>query len=151
MNAGDFLIHLLPPALLVGGLAFLGWAFLRWRTALASRRWPVVPGEVVQYEVDVRQLDTGSLYTPGLVYRYEVGGRRYEGTRIDFFSQRSFQSQSAADAVLAPYRRGALTVHFNPERPAESVLVPGVSAATWVVAALVVLLLATIAWLPLPA
>ena len=44
---------------------------------------------------------------------------------------------------------GPITVYYNPRRPADSLLKPGVSAATWVITILVLALLGVIATLGL--
>ena len=97
-------------------------------------------------DMDVTRLQNEDLYTPRLTYRYRVGSRDYEGTRIDLNRQRSFYRQSSANAVLEPYNpEREVTVYYNPDRPADALLRPGVSTATWVISALVVVLLIVLA------
>ena len=92
--------------------------------------------------MDVTRLQYEYLYTPRLTYRYQVNGKEYEGSRIDLTSQRKFYTQQAANAVLLEFDPdGAVPVYYNPKRPAESLLKPGVSSATWVISALIIVLL----------
>jgi hypothetical protein len=110
-----------------------------------------VEGRIASLDMEVQQLEREVLYIPKLRYRYQVAGKEYEGSRIDLTSQRKFYRQGAANAVLLEYDPdGPVKVYYNPRRPAESLLKPGVSAATWMVAGLVVLLLALLAAVGLP-
>ena len=100
--------------------------------------------------MDVTHTENEELYTPRITYRYRVDGEEYEGSRIDLTTQRMYFTQSGANAVLEPYRPdGAVVVYYNPDRPADSLLKPGVSMATWMITALVIVLLILLASIPL--
>lgn len=130
-------------------LALLGFALAvvrRFWAAYASKRWPTVQGEIVSIDMGIKHTVRELLYVPKVRYRYTVDGKDYENSRIDVTSQRMFYSQSAASAVLMAYRvNGPVTVHYNPRRPKQSLLNPGISVASWIVTGLVIVLLALIA------
>jgi hypothetical protein len=138
----DFLIGSVLVLLSLAVLGFVIRALRLFWTALSSRSWPTVQGRIVSMKMDVTRIQFGELYTPGLTYRYRVDGKDYEGNRIDLTSQRKFSTQSGANAVLEDYRPdGAVAVYYNPIRPTDSLLKPGVSTATWMITGLIVLLL----------
>lgn len=127
--------------------AVVGWLLLRgfW-IALASRRWPVTRGRVVSVEVQVKQAESDELYQPRVRYEYVVGGKSYVNDVIDLHSARWFYRQHVADERAAEYEPGReVLVRYNPRKPQVSLLKPGVSAASWVVAVLVVALLVALA------
>jgi hypothetical protein len=138
----DFLSGLILAVLSLAALWLVVRVFRLYRTALSSRHWPVAQGRIIALEMDVRQLVREKLYVPRVTYCYRVSGTDYQGRRIDLTSQRKFYSQSAANAVLEDYRSdGVVAVYYNPARPADSLLKPGVTTATWMITGLVAMLL----------
>lgn len=112
--------------------------------AAAALHWPQVPATVTAsgvhdwrmggaaFAMDILSLATNTgpqtryarSFTPVIGYRYELGGRTYEGNRLRFGIVKT-ASASAAAAMLAPYPVGAqIPVRFNPQRPEESVVEP---------------------------
>ena len=138
----DFLIRGVLVVFSLALLCFVIWVIRLFWTALSSRHWPLAQGRVISMEMDVTHLENEDLYTPRLTYRYRVDGKDYEGRRIDLTSQRKFYTQSAANAALEDYRQDrAVAVYYNPNRPTDSLLKPGVSMATWVITGLIIILL----------
>ena len=106
----------------------------------ASRNWPTVQGQVERLEVVSNQVDGGTTYKPRIIYRYRVGAREYQGRRIRATTfGGGFSDQAAARAMLDGYYPGsAVTVHYHPRRPGNSLLRPGVTSMQWTVGALLV-------------
>ena len=95
--------------------------------AKAAESWPVAAGTVIGSEVreeESSDRDGGSTtwYNPVVRYRYSVGGREIEGTRLRYGNPRS-ASRKKAVAALLPYAPGStITVRYDPANPEESVL-----------------------------
>ncbi len=130
---------------LYAGLFLLGVGFLsaglylRWRSAV-SRHWPTVPGTIVRARAR-EQVDTRegggviTRYYPEVEYAYTVAGHTYRSTRIRFGGL-PFSLTPDRDEVITwlkeHYPEGKnVTVHYNPRRPQEAVLEPGVATAAY--------------------
>lgn len=115
--------------LLIAGGLLLGRAW--WTNDLASRSkdWPTTAGTVLHSRV-VREGGKGeSKFVPLVRYSYEVAGIRYESERRSLASSKT--RQSTAEAICRDYPPGgAVTVHYDPEKPGESLLVVGPSHET---------------------
>jgi len=109
------------------GIVFIVLAVTRRRKAEASQSWPVVPGVVVSAEVHetVHSSDEGAdtySYDPKIVYTYQVGGTDYMSDKYSFGASNS--NRNAVAQIVARYTPGmAVSVHYNPEKPNEAVLV----------------------------
>jgi len=107
------------------GLAFAVPFFVLplWRT-FAARGWDRVPCTVERAWVESHSGDDGSTYSIGVVYVYEVGGRRYAGDRYDFFigSTSSYAGKEEIVEGLPPGTR--TTCWVDPEDPTDAVLSP---------------------------
>ena len=109
------------------GIVFIVIAVTRRRKAQASQSWPVVPGVVVSAEVHetVHSSDEGAdtySYDPKIVYTYQVGGTEYKSDKYSFGA--SNYNRNAVAQTVARYTPGmAVSVHHNPEKPSEAVLV----------------------------
>jgi hypothetical protein len=97
----------------------------RWNEARAraSVAWPTVPGKVEQSKIETRQTArSGTFYRLALIYRYDVGGRDYEGDTVEFGPPR-VTNQDLIERLAAKYPVGApVTVHYDPDAPGDSVL-----------------------------
>lgn len=120
------------PAIL--GIVFAGIAVLLFIVALISRKkaqasqaWPTAPGAIVsssiqehqQYDADDQSTSTS--YEPVIQYRYTIMGQEYLGSRVAFGASSFGRSQ--AEAIVNRYRPNqAVSVHYDPQEPSESVL-----------------------------
>jgi hypothetical protein len=97
-----------------------------------SQNWPTVPGTVLYTGMETYQStdDDGSTtttYGATIQYNYAVAGQSYEGNRRTFSEVRT-SSRRRAEQILQKYPQGsAISVHYDPDNPAESVLETGVS------------------------
>jgi hypothetical protein len=112
-------------AFLAAGLLF---SIVRMRRRMAaSRSWPVVPGEIVQSEVDVpaaHDSDDASDCTAKIRYRYRVGDQEHESDCVQpggtAMTRRLF-----AEELVARYPLGArVDVTIDPRAPEQAVLEP---------------------------
>jgi hypothetical protein len=87
-----------------------------------SRSWPTVPGVLEQRMAEQRSTLRGNTYAITLSYSYEAGGRKYRGDRLAFAPSR-LDAGALLDGLLDKYpANAAVTVHYNPVDPQDSVL-----------------------------
>jgi Protein of unknown function (DUF3592) len=125
--------------LFFGGLAGAN-AILLWYRGRQAALWPAVGGVVTRSRVESKKLRMGSTmyrtsgrstyYRPDLAYSYEVGGGHFEGKRTRFgMSRRWSKDRTRWETLIAPYAVGqTVQVRYDPRKPGESVLEPGVAA-----------------------
>ena len=88
---------------------------------------------VVKSEFDAAGSGDGvppvELHSASILYRYQVGGKEYDGRRIEFGPITASSSKAPAADGVASYPAGkVIRVSVSPSRPSLSVLVPG---ANW--------------------
>jgi len=117
--------------LCAGAAALVAWfAGAQIVEAMRSRTWGTVPGRVVASEVREVTTGEGTSWEPRVTYRYEVEGRSYEGSRIDFSGWSSGRSRS--EAVVRRYPDGtAVEVAVSPTDPELAALEPGPTLGTF--------------------
>ena len=122
------------------GLAFLAFAalmfcgavlfaFSSWET-YSSRDWPSVPGTIVASYTEhtcggYRQVNS---WETKILYRYSVGGRPYEGSRVSVLRRFCDSDKEIVQRWLGQnYPAGkAVDVFYNPADPGAAFLHPGV-------------------------
>ena len=98
------------------------------RKAESSQGWPSTSGQVSEARVSHHTStdtdgDTQDSYSPEVCYHYQTGGQEYDGSKIGFGFQQSFNSRSQAEQALSRFPEGSqVTVYYNPANPAEAVL-----------------------------
>jgi hypothetical protein len=116
-------------------MVFVGaaWQVENWRGRRLkqdSAYWPTTKGEVVWSDIVVEtgRDDTGrtaTRYGAAIRYRYVLGGQRFESTRITWRDGQKTTRSAAQRKLLTRYPVGrAVTVHYDPRRPAMAVLQP---------------------------
>jgi hypothetical protein len=118
-------------------LLMASWFGYRLWMALRSASWRAVEGHVGKAEIQEStdyisdDDDDRTWYSAHVRYTYWVDGRNYTSTRLSY--QPTFGlAQSGAIALLAGITRGRkVSVYYDPDHPARSVLRPGASAANW--------------------
>ena len=126
----------------IGG-AFIGVGFLVFILLLkallkakVSRLWPMVTGELLDADLKLAvykgvdsdgTTDQASALNVDFTYSYRVKGQQYTGRRVTF-SDRVNKTPGSLKKLLKRYQgKSSIVVYYNPEKPQESVLVPGVS------------------------
>jgi hypothetical protein len=99
--------------------------------AIAQRaaRWPTTPGTVITSRVEARRESTygsGSrgmeVWSPLVEFEYQVGTRKYHGTRIAY-GPTVAGGRDMAEAIIARYPEDSVvTVHYHPANPSEATL-----------------------------
>jgi len=111
---------------IAGGLILAGRLSIR--RAADSEKWPVVPGIVLDASVAAVREEGHQRFRPTVRYSYEVDGKRYECSRIQWTAQ-GFRKYHRARRLLDRYRSGStVKVHYDPSRPGTAVLQTGHSA-----------------------
>lgn len=115
--------HAAAIAFLVALLPIVPWVISLYWSVVSTRRFVKVPGNVVR-SWDSRD-ERGRFEFSFCEYEYEVYGRRYTGSRINFGSRNRYDS-----TLSNRYPSGSdISVFIDPITPCRSVLVPGVSKA----------------------
>ena len=96
--------------------------------ATASKRWPVSSGTVIASALE-KSPDGRWRYRAAVRYRYRVGSKEYESGRIFWGGNEGSQKHMAS--VIATYPQGSrLSVHYDPQNPAEAVIDPDQNIAS---------------------
>ena len=117
----------LTAALALGVMAALLFLVARMsmQRMVDSRRWPTVPGVVLESTVAAVSDGHRQRYRPVVRYRYEVAGERYEGSRIGWGALPGFRKFTRARRLLDGYRPGGpVKVYHDPLRPQLAMLQP---------------------------
>ena len=98
-----------------------------------AARWPKAPGRIVASRAEGRSSSSGRnptrVYEPVVEYAYSVAGQEYRGSRVSFGASVAAGKSWAQKRASAYPVGGAVTVHYDPANPAESVLEPRVAFA----------------------
>src|SRR5262245_7095352 len=81
-------------------------------------------GVIVSAKLEEHSDSEGTSYTPVVEYRYSVGRREHVGRRINY-SWMATSSQSARRAIEQYPAGQRVTVHYDPRRPDDALLEPG--------------------------
>jgi hypothetical protein len=114
----------------------------------ASETWHNTPGTIVTSTVREAAAPEGANYYASLTYNYEVGGRRYVGTKIDFAKRKyAWKNRAQEDVDRYPANK-VVTVYFDPNRPSDAVLVRDYPDNTvFMISGIVILLIVIVVWL----
>ena len=130
--------------LAVAGLA-CGYAIIQFGQAWFARRWPAVEGEISDARLvvtGVRRRYGNEIVNSLVSYHYHVDGQLYSNNRVRFgqLTPNSWLPARShplvASALRRQYPRGKpVRVHYNPRRPANSVLYLTPDFRVWVILA----------------
>ena len=109
----------------IGLFAVISGVWLGWKTWRITR-WPTVQGRVVSRTVEPtdRAIAVGPpayRFEPKATYLYEVNGTKFEGHQIRYSTRVGDKEYAQAMVDALP---DIVTVHYNPENPAEAYLYP---------------------------
>ena len=109
-------------ALVAGVILGIG-VFVR-RRAEASKRWPMVLGQVIASQVtSSSDSDGGTTYSPLIQYAYDLGGQAYHSSRVAFGGFVSTSNPRDAQKHTSRYPVGAVVqVYYNPANPQDATL-----------------------------
>jgi hypothetical protein len=118
-------------------------------TALESRSWPTTQGMVRDSALEEDSRSTiNRAYRARVSYRFTVDGQEFAGDRAYFGDSVTTSWGGPARKIAERYRAGhAVTVHYDPSRPREAVLEPGISVSLVTILAFEILFLAMAIWM----
>jgi hypothetical protein len=129
MEPGELWNYLSGSTLTLCGGGLILWQALAVERAIESRKWPRAPGKVTRAFVDRREDGEGPLYLVKVLCRYRIGDSEYICSRLRFglplwssipwtYFSRALKKYTAGDDV---------EVAYNPKKPEESILEPGLT------------------------
>lgn len=95
--------------------------------ARATEQWPQTEGEILESELRETSSDNGStLYSAHVVYHYALDGGEFESNRVWYGDSYSTSDRSEMFEIVKRFPVGeTVTVYYSPDKPSESVLIPG--------------------------
>lgn len=138
--------------MLVIGLVMAGAAVVLSWNGLSSLSWPTAIATVQESYVYDSSADGGSaedaVYRPVVIYRYVVEDKVYQGTRIRFGDDTT-NTRPPAQRVAERYPAGStIDIYYHPNRPAHSVLEPGLRPGSIILLVAGLAVAGTSLWLP---
>jgi hypothetical protein len=128
--------HKIALVVLAGFIAFLGVCMPPYFREISSAKWSTTSGMITRSQLRAAYISRGHFngYIPDVEYRYTVGGSHFTGTQITFHLHQTIHAQEVAEGWLAQYPTGkVVTVYYDPQAPAVSVLRPGIqSEQRWI-------------------
>lgn len=110
---------------LAAGLGLTGAGVWLLARGHASQRWPQTQARIVESRVVRTESDDGPGYYADIRYEYAVRGRAYSSDRV-FVVNEVYEKRERAARLAARHPEGhEARAHYNPKRPADSVLEPG--------------------------
>lgn len=116
-----------------GAIAVIAFGPGRVMEAYGSESWPSTSGQVVRTELRTsRGRRSGTTYYVDVFHAYQVGGKDYQGDRYSVNGDASFSTKSRAVDFASSLPAGSeVSVHYDPDDPARSVLRPGGAGKAW--------------------
>lgn len=114
----------------LAGLGLSISAFGKISDAYQTNSWQSTEGKILISRVssELRAGDRTSSLTPHIRYEYMANGSRYESTNIQT-EEISTNDQDQVEKTISQYPVGKkVTAYYNPEKPSQAVLSPGI---TW--------------------
>jgi hypothetical protein len=121
------------------------------RQVWASQSWHTADGRILVADIEAYRTWVSSSdaspsgwrtrFRPSIVYTFEVNGQQYVSDRVSFGGQIGWSAASFVSGRVAKYPVDSpVTVYYNPQNPAESVLERRASGIVvlWIVAATLV-------------
>lgn len=128
-----FFARIFPwPFALVGALIFY-YGMIEILDARASLGWPHTSAKIISSEVEIRRSGgsrRSTTYHAAVLYEYQVNSVAYKGNNV-YYGMPSSSWTAPAQRIVNRYPKGKdVQVYYNPAKPEECVLEPGVAAAT---------------------
>lgn len=113
-------------------ILMIAYTAKKFRNASASLNWPSVGGIVDLMEDNSYETDDGMIYRYKMAYSYTVNEQLYTGKSIDDNDSSIVDTKKSLLNILYNYSLGTkVTVYYDPEDPATSVLIPGVRTSAY--------------------
>ena len=124
---------------IIFGLVFVAAGlFLLWqgvkdfRASRESQKWLPMEGQITESIVQVTRRRKKNDYYPKVAYTYSVLGETYTCKGVALGAIQGSSSQAKIQAQVEQYPLGQrVVVYYNPHRPAQATLEPGVTKGAW--------------------
>ena len=129
--------RLFPLCFILSG-GFVVWNGIEdYQHGQASHSWPSVQGWVQESKIrSVRSHNsdgpTRTHYAVQVVYKYEIEGNEYYGSKIRFGAMTHNQKNEAVSEHKKYLADPRVTVFYNPDDRNDAVLVPGIGGGVWI-------------------
>jgi hypothetical protein len=125
-------------------LAWLVFGAIGFTKAVTSYKWPTTDGTVVSAQV-VRPTGKSTKYIAEIGYSYQVGGKEYVSKKFKATSARG--TSGWAKQVVEQHPVGSMvSVHYNPNKPQDAVLEPGLQSDNYWMTVAPLLIIALLAF-----
>ena len=113
-------------------MALLAWCIQCIMRGRQSRLWPTAPGRILECRMETDGDGEMPIMKVKVRYDYEVGGQHFEGNRVAYgYCGGTLQAEhQRLYDELRPDSQ--VMVHYQPDRPDRSVLVPGIHRLAFV-------------------
>jgi len=132
------------------GVAAIIFGIRNRKKAEASTTWPSVDGTITNAWIDEsRDTDedgsTSTTYTPRWQYQFDLGGSTHTSERVSFGGMTGYGRRSKAEEQLQKFPvNSRVRVYYDPQNPAESVLIQGTKGTMIGIIVGIVLILASV-------
>ena len=101
-------------------------------TAISSKSWPTVPGEIFDAQVERTSSRWLGRYQATVTFGYKVDGQSYTSTRLTHGDPERFSDSVKASMEARRYVPGTpVDVHYHPKDPKVAVLQTGSTGSNW--------------------
>jgi hypothetical protein len=115
----------------------MAWAGYEMKRALETRAWPEAQGTITSSRVSKEtRRESGSggrtsiSYYPRVAYQYTAEGRSYNGSKINIGGNTGGMEWLSRRAVKKYPSGKKVSVHYNPDDPADAVLEAGIAGSS---------------------
>ena len=119
--------------MILAGAVALYFGVVSLQRAKESVSWPTVQGVIEESRVERDRSDArkDATYLQKICYSFEVEGAKHSGTRVAY-GDYSSSDLSHAQGIVDRYPVGKqVSVYYQPGKPDECLLEPGVTAQAW--------------------
>ena len=141
MTDGKIFFMCFGAIFIIGGIIAAYFGINTIKIAIASESWPTVEGKVTRSEITsvIREVERDGIsvkethYIPHVSYHYTVNGLAHISDKVSFVEASYDETcSSCANAIRNVYPKDTIVkVHYNPEKPDESVLEAGLQMRTF--------------------
>ena len=126
---GKIARYFVPFVLVVGGISLFISGMGLGYTAMQSNHWQTVSGIITASAVRTERVKGGYSYIPTVTYKYEWGGRSFEGHAISI-SDGGENTERVANIIIGPLLvNRSVVVYVDPDDPSRAVSKPGFNFA----------------------
>jgi hypothetical protein len=131
----------------IGGVVLFFYVLHVKNDLAACARWPTVEGKILKYSSGFRMVRSSgrsgpretAVYSPKILYEYEVAGKKYTGTRIAYVDKKNVENVAMIDIrqvlpeEFTTVKSDKVIVYYDPAKPQNCMLLPAYNQLTlWI-------------------